>query len=42
MEEGSQTAKELGSKYKGSTITFLKCNVLVDTEVKGLFANTYI
>ena len=36
MEEGSQTALELGRKYKDSTVVFLKCNVLVETEVKGL------
>ena len=36
MEEGSETACELGSKYKDSTVIFQTCNVLVETEVKGL------
>ena len=36
METGSETARELGSKYKDSTISFLKCDVLVENEVKGL------
>ena len=41
MEEGSETALELGSKFKDSTIIFLKCNVLVESEVKGLSEMAY-